>query len=176
MFRFLDSMLYISPFMYNTIRNRDPLRIAAVPGITLDVVVTGQLVSPESSSHNSVSSSNLATNTDRQNPAYGLVEEALENYTHINNIATALACQGTRPTPNNQFPVQDSEDDSKPQHSLSMTQLTHAPQEYTSSITRDFAQTLMRAQLGDKDAQVSVEDMYRDGQDIAQDYQAAMDW
>jgi hypothetical protein len=42
----------------------------------------------------SLSSSNLATNTVRQNPAYGLVEEALENCTHIDNPATAPACQG----------------------------------------------------------------------------------
>jgi hypothetical protein len=165
MFRFLYNMLYTSPFRKNTSDSLDPLRIAAVPGITLDIVVTGQLVSPESSSHNSVSSSNLATNTIRQNPLYGLVEEALENYTHIDNPATAPACQGARPTPNNQLPVQGNYDDSKPQHSLSNAQLTHAPQEYTSGITRDFAQTLMRVQPGDKD-----------GQGVAQDYQAAMDW
>jgi hypothetical protein len=68
--------------------------------------------------------------------------------------------------PNNLFQVQDSEDDSKPQHSLRMTRLAHAPQEYTSGITRDFAQTLMRVQLGDKDAQVSVGHMYKDGQGV----------
>ncbi|KAG0282803.1 hypothetical protein BGZ96_012817, partial [Linnemannia gamsii] len=82
----------------------EPFRIAAVPGVTLEVVVTGQLVRPESTSlqeaqnktqlndmsleslqntlptmpheHNGISSNSLATNTIRRNPAYGLVEEA----------------------------------------------------------------------------------------------------
>ncbi|KAF9112287.1 hypothetical protein BGX30_007335, partial [Mortierella sp. GBA39] len=40
----------------------------------------------------------------------------------------------------------------------------------------DVAQTGINASLGDKNAQVALGDMYRDGMGVPQDYQAAMDW
>jgi TPR repeat protein len=206
-------LVLISPIISDvkTIGSLDPLRIAAVPGVTLDVVITGQSVHPESillqgaapktlpkeisleslqyslpnssqehssaSSNNSVSNNN-ASNTIRRNPAYGLVEEALENYNHIENPATAPARRGPQLIPNDQSSAQDEHDDpSKPQHSPNkIQQQARSPQGTASGITRDFAQTLMKATLGDKDAQVAVGDMYKDGQGVAQDYQAAMDW
>lgn len=75
----------------------NPLRIAAVPGITLDVVVRGQLGAKELSqespqnvlprtSHETISTSpvalvNSTTNAApaRRNPVGGLVEEATQN-------------------------------------------------------------------------------------------------
>ncbi|KAG0273802.1 hypothetical protein BGZ96_004656 [Linnemannia gamsii] len=185
----------------------DPLRIAAVPGVTLDVVVTGQLVHPDSTSsqeaqtktpikdlsleslqtslpntpqeQSTASSNNLATNTIRRNPAYGLVDEALENYNHIDNPVTAPVRRGPQVILNNQSPSNDENDneDSKAQHSPNKTQQNaRAPQESTSITSRDCAETLIKATLGEKDAQAVVGDMYKDGQGVAQDYQAAMDW
>ncbi|KAG0290098.1 hypothetical protein BGZ96_006453 [Linnemannia gamsii] len=195
----------ILPFLKGrNFKTLDPLRIAAIPGVTLDVVVTGQLVHPESTSsqeaqtksplkelslrslqnalpttpheHNSVSSNSLVTNTIRRNPAYGLVEEALENYTHIENPATAPARRGPQVILNNQSPA-NHDDDPKAQNSPNKTQQNAgAPQENAPITTLDFAESLMKAAQGDKDAQVDVGDMYRKGQVVAQDYQAAMDW
>ncbi|KAF9271679.1 hypothetical protein BGZ88_005747, partial [Linnemannia elongata] len=45
-----------------------------------------------------------------------------------------------------------------------------------SSLKMKWAQAIISASQGDKDAQVTLGDMYRDGEGIAQDYQAAMDW
>ncbi|KAG0278741.1 hypothetical protein BGZ96_002253, partial [Linnemannia gamsii] len=187
-------------------KNLDPLRMAASPEITLDVVVAGHRVNTESSldkeqpttksplkeisleslqislpntrqEHTSASSNNIATNTIRRNPAYGLVEEALENYTHIDYLTASPVGRGPQAIPDNQSSANDDDDNSKAQHYSNKTQQkARAPQEPTSGIARDFAETLMKAALGDKDAQVAVGDMYRDGQGVAQDYQAAMDW
>ncbi|KAG0272414.1 hypothetical protein BGZ96_005325, partial [Linnemannia gamsii] len=95
----------ILPFLKGRdFKTLDPLRIAAVPDVILEIVVTGQLVHPDSTSlqetqtmtplkemslkslqnslantpqeHSSASQNNVATNTIGRNPAYGLVEEA----------------------------------------------------------------------------------------------------
>jgi hypothetical protein len=86
----------------------DPLRIAAVPGATLDVVVRGPLspsnelsleplqralpdTPPKGNNPSSTLVSNTATRaatTVKRNPVDGLVEEAMQNYNHIDNPAT----------------------------------------------------------------------------------------
>ncbi|KAF9087262.1 hypothetical protein BGX29_000914, partial [Mortierella sp. GBA35] len=74
------------PFLKGSnFKTLDPLRIAAVPGVVLDVVVKGQssgedIAPPQETPQqlNTVSSPSV-----RRNPVYGLVEHALENYTHI---------------------------------------------------------------------------------------------
>ncbi|KAG0036298.1 hypothetical protein BGZ89_008420, partial [Linnemannia elongata] len=49
-------------------------------------------------------------------------------------------------------------------------------QESTAAHSSDFTQTSVSANLGDKDAQVTLGDMYKDGKGVTQDYQAAMAW
>ncbi|KAG0204731.1 hypothetical protein BGX33_008304 [Mortierella sp. NVP41] len=49
------------------------------------------------------------------------------------------------------------------------------PQEPVPSAAKDFSHMMVSASLDDKDAQVTLGDMYKDGQGIPQDYQAAMD-
>ncbi|KAG0371429.1 hypothetical protein BGX24_001680 [Mortierella sp. AD032] len=43
-------------------------------------------------------------------------------------------------------------------------------------VHQDFLGTVMNANLGDKDAQVALGDMYRNGKGVQQDYQTAMVW
>ncbi|KAG0062061.1 hypothetical protein BGZ90_003274, partial [Linnemannia elongata] len=49
-------------------------------------------------------------------------------------------------------------------------------QESRPIISTDFTLTSINANLGDKDAQVALGDMYLDGEGVQQDYQAAMKW
>jgi TPR repeat protein len=52
------------------------------------------------------------------------------------------------------------------------------PQVTTAEYSKDMslAQTIIKACQGDKKAQVALGDMYKDGVDFQQDYQAAMGW
>ncbi|KAF9901463.1 hypothetical protein EC991_006081 [Linnemannia zychae] len=76
------------------LKNLDPLRIAAVPGVTLDIIVRGQLTEKElsvTSLHKTLlftpqenNSASMVTTTDstaikpRRNPVGGLVEKAMD--------------------------------------------------------------------------------------------------
>ncbi|KAG0293999.1 hypothetical protein BGZ96_001911 [Linnemannia gamsii] len=85
--------------------------IAAIPGVVLDVYVDGPLVGSEVTSNKDSTPTSLPispqaekgafqTNTTvRRNPQYGLVEEALENYTHIENPLTAPRLRGPQLLP-----------------------------------------------------------------------------
>ncbi|KAF9089364.1 hypothetical protein BGX29_012098 [Mortierella sp. GBA35] len=63
----------------------------------------------------------------------------------------------------------------EPQYSGDKIQ-PQAPQEHTDPATKNFARTMASVTLGDKDVQVTLGDMYRDGVGVPQDYRAAMDW
>ena len=45
-----------------------------------------------------------------------------------------------------------------------------------SAASRDIIQTIISAGLGDKDAQVDLGTMYKEGKGVPKDYQTAMDW
>src|SRR5690349_12577423 len=84
-----------------------PLRIEAVPGAVLDIVVDSQLVSleaviqqttiadtpneptvqdiPKEKTTLKLPISPVSSATPRRNPVYGLVETAMENYSHIDH-------------------------------------------------------------------------------------------
>ncbi|KAF9120394.1 hypothetical protein BGW39_011456 [Mortierella sp. 14UC] len=184
----------ILPFLKGLdFKNLDPLRIAAIPGATLDVVVKAQLARSESGSQHQLSldspqPSTLITRQDtitstastRRNPAYGLENEAMENYTHMEKPATAPPRRGLQTIPddepyiNNTYtPVPDIPSSGSSNSSKSRPR---APQEYTSTLSEIFAETIAKARLGDKDAQAGLGDMYRDGRGVRQDYPAAMEW
>ncbi|KAK3820859.1 MAG: hypothetical protein JOS17DRAFT_793670 [Linnemannia elongata] len=56
------------------------------------------------------------------------------------------------------------------------TQQLQAPRESALNVSTDFTQTSINARLGDKDAQVALGDMYKNGKGVQQDCQAAMEW
>ncbi|KAF9120582.1 hypothetical protein BGW39_011262, partial [Mortierella sp. 14UC] len=185
----------ILPFLKGrNFKNLDPLRIAAVQGITLDVVIAGPLVRSESSLEHeasiTTSSEKLSVKTlqetlprtpqeddivihgaqpivtaatVRRNPAFGLVEEAMQNYTHIDNPYTAPTPRGLQTAADIQAPASNTHGNiPEHQQSTNKSQI-RAPQEHTSSApetstataTSDFAEALKKARLGDKDAQVA---------------------
>ncbi|KAF9082303.1 hypothetical protein BGX29_005478 [Mortierella sp. GBA35] len=126
----------------------------------------------------------------RRNPEYGLVEEAMENYSHMEDPSKVSA---RARAPQHLFDddlkveVTDSTRTAQPSSHLRSTQdsvtasgtplIRSNPQDLSGlSAAKDITQTIVRASLGDMDAQFSLGDMYRDGQGVQQDYQAAMDW
>ncbi|KAG0282072.1 hypothetical protein BGZ97_009155, partial [Linnemannia gamsii] len=186
----------VLPFLKGSdFKNLDPLRIAAIPGVTLDIVVRAQLGTakelsleslqqalPDKSQENNKTNSNshsaatvaaIATAVGRS-PAGGLVEEAMQNYTHIDYPANLLPRRGPQPISDDQAAA--------PKAAVTDMQKTHAtinssssnnsnnsdsrpgaPQELSSSFTTDFEETMMKARLGDKDAQCAVGASYRNG-------------
>jgi TPR repeat protein len=115
-----------------------------------------------------------ASNTLRTNPASGFVRVALENDTRIENPAPAPARRAPQTTRGDQAPVRERIPSPIPSIS---DNTPRAPQEHTSPNTNDFVETTMRARLGEKDAQLVLANMYRDGKGVVdRDYQAAMDW
>jgi TPR repeat protein len=181
----------------------DPLRIAAIPSVTLDVVVRGQLRAKEMSleslqgalpdmpPHGSNSNSTLVSDattraaiTVRRNQVGGLVEEAMQSYNHIDNPATLPPRQGPQAISDDQAAAPKNNDTdilTSPvrifsSNSSNSDLLLGIPQEYSSSSSPYFAETMMKARLGDKEAQYAVGNGYYFGRGVHRDYQAAMDW
>ncbi|KAF9132101.1 hypothetical protein BGW39_000820 [Mortierella sp. 14UC] len=179
----------VVPFLKGAdLRILEPRRIAEVPNTILDVVVGGQLIDAdvkppkaapkefpyekEDMDEKDAVSQNAAP-TVRRNPAYGLVEAAMENYTHME-----------RPPPTGRGP-QALLDDQSPtrsdpparQQPGSNNPPLRAPQSTPDVVSEDskLAATIASINLGDMATQVTLGDKYRDGKGVKQDYKAAMD-
>ncbi|KAK5820679.1 hypothetical protein F5H01DRAFT_411899, partial [Linnemannia elongata] len=118
-----------------------------------------------------------AISSVRRNPVYGLVETAMENYTHIDRPLAFPSARRPQKVLNDLTPVIKGPpitphpgSDNRSQLGRPQITATDLPMEM------DIAQTSISASLGDKKAQVALGDMYRDGRGVPQDYQAAMDW
>ncbi|KAF9900303.1 hypothetical protein EC991_007645 [Linnemannia zychae] len=160
-------------------KNFEPLRIAAVPGSTLDVVVRGHMNEmDQSTQENNVgsmdSNSRGSTATVRRNPAYGLVEEAMDAYRNNENPAFAPQPRGPQAILDDLPPTPTSNISPAPQESDYLQSLPL--QESASATNNDVEESIERVKLGDREAQYALGDMYRDAQGVPQNYQAAMDW
>ncbi|KAG0379307.1 hypothetical protein BGX24_000930 [Mortierella sp. AD032] len=117
------------------------------------------------------SQTSAGISTPRRNPAYGLVEAAMENYTHMDRPPLATSARGPQALMSAQSPTDEDslifQDGNA--HSL-------GPQEHPTANGSDLVQTIINASRGNKDAQVSLGDMYKDGRGVGRDYLTAMDW
>ncbi|KAK3809657.1 MAG: hypothetical protein JOS17DRAFT_536814 [Linnemannia elongata] len=195
-----------------------PLRIAAVPDAVLDIVVDSPLVRLEAAIQQTTladtpkdttvqdtpkedTTLNLTTspvsNSPRRNPVYGLVEVAMENYSHIDHpdfrpkprapqfvpTAEQVAERGevaNEATPNasniNAEPVNGN---AKSTHNKSPNnaQIHRSPQDHTAvAAIKDISPIVVKASLGDARSQVELGDMYRTGDRIEQDFEVARHW
>ncbi|KAG0054659.1 hypothetical protein BGZ89_002599, partial [Linnemannia elongata] len=142
-------------------------------------VTSTPITTIDTSTPNATSSSSppsTATSTVRRNPVYGLVEMAMENYTHIDKPLAFPSARGPHAVLGDQMPVIKEppttpcpDNDNRSQLGGPQIATTEAP------IEKDMAQTSISASHGYKYAQVTLGDMYRDGKGVPQDYQAAMD-
>ncbi|KAF9931189.1 hypothetical protein FBU30_010632 [Linnemannia zychae] len=159
-----------------------PLRLAAIPGVTLDIVVNDayQPLLPINSPFNASNTKPLQKlpprapqgndktfySTTRRNPAGSHVEEAIENYTHIEKpfIITSQSA-----------PHAIIENQKFDHFSRSNKTSMRAPQDLTVQ-----ASTIMfwskKAGDGDKIVQVVMGDIHRNGQEVPQDIQVVIDW
>lgn len=112
----------------------------------------------------------IPVNTIRRNPVGALVEEAMQNYNHMENPATAPRLRGSQEIPDEKLPPSSI----KP--TTPVNPHARAPQESVSAGNNDFTETVMNARHGDAHAQVALGDLYRLGQGFQQSYQTAMDW
>ncbi|KAF9139882.1 hypothetical protein BGX30_007349 [Mortierella sp. GBA39] len=113
--------------------------------------------------------------TAKRDPVHGLEETATCNYSHIDKPLSLKGARGP----------QALQDDNSTATTYAQTptssdsgnkQQPRAPQVSTTVVPKDYFHTIIRAAHGDKDAQVALGDMYKDGKGAPQDYQAAMDW
>ncbi|KAK3824270.1 MAG: hypothetical protein J3R72DRAFT_528799 [Linnemannia gamsii] len=182
-------------------RKLDPLRIAAVPGATLEVVIRGrqeerglsveslQKALPGTHEEGKHNNADPAVNTFavaavKQTPAGELVEAAWENYTHIDNPDAGPTRRVPQAIQDNQGGSNNNEESNsnintgakEPKASSNNISLARSPQESSSAAAQDITEIMMNARLGDMHAQNALGEMYKDGRGVYQDYQAAMDW
>ena len=118
-----------------------------------------------------------------RNPQYGLVEEALANYNHIEVPAEALKHFEPHKYKNDARNPQCGSDIPADIRRTNNISQGRAPQEYSSLDDEEYGdltkskstnETVMWANQGDPEAQVALGNMYRD--DLTKDSQAAMNW
>ncbi|KAG0378279.1 hypothetical protein BGX24_004264 [Mortierella sp. AD032] len=187
-------MLFMCALGLPDFKKLDPLRIAAVLGVTLDVVVRSELSEKElsleslqtalsgttregSTASTDFYSNIIATNAAaivRRNPAGGLVEEAMDAYRNNDNSAFGPRPRGpqaildTTPSTGGTTPTS--------QELVSNSQ-TPALKESTSTTNNDTNdETLKKAEGGDKDAQFTLGHKTYYAQGVPQDYHAAKEW
>ncbi|KAF9151298.1 hypothetical protein BG015_006844 [Linnemannia schmuckeri] len=200
---YLQDSTKVLPFLKGpNFKTLDPARIAAVPGIVLEVVVREHMVAerettlPPYTLHEAVPQETLpsippqrenivASLGVRRNPVYGEVEAAMENYTHIDR--PNMNAPGPQLVPNN-FTNQTG-NLNKPLPPIKKN-LRRAPQLYPegssqfawgnrdTNTSHDSPESDRKAALqGDPLSQFNLGLSYAQGQGgVPQDYAAAMKW
>ncbi|KAG0350675.1 hypothetical protein BGX24_008033, partial [Mortierella sp. AD032] len=154
----------------------DPLRIAAVPGVTLDVVLRGGLEEKELSleslqkalpgapQQGQLNNPAPVFNTSaiasvKRNPSGGLFEAAWENYTHINNPDAGPARRGPQAIRDNQGAIINNDNNNNesnsdihagakgPKASSNSISVARPPQELTSVTAHDITEIMISARL-----------------------------
>ncbi|KAG0054075.1 hypothetical protein BGZ89_002740 [Linnemannia elongata] len=145
-----------------------PRRIAAKPDVILDVIIDTSVIDSKETLSD-------VTSAIRRNPAYGLVETAMENYTHIDRPLASPSARGPQAAMNEQARL--TKDLSALPHSdIGNNSLLRESQNPTIAAKKDLAQLGISASQGDAAAQVALGDMYRDDNGVPRDDQAAFHW
>ncbi|KAF9900302.1 hypothetical protein EC991_007644 [Linnemannia zychae] len=182
----------MSGYLFVLVWILDPLRIAAAPGITLDIVVKGQsdrkelsmaqlqealpVASQESNAASTVTAPNSTSTNPRRNPAGGLVEKAMDAYRDNENPAFGPKPRGPQGLENETPSFSTNDMPPTPPGSMS-TPGTPSQLGSDSSSSNDFHEMIKKAKLGDMDSQHALGKMYYfGGSGVEQDYHVAMDW
>ncbi|KAG0373882.1 hypothetical protein BGX24_011118 [Mortierella sp. AD032] len=135
-----------------------PHRITAIPDVVLDVVVGDAIPTVAVAT----------TSTIVRDPAYGIVEEAMQNYTHIDNPAAESTPGALQTAMDEQSFSSDGNDTLQSPHSSNNNNRRQAPQ---------VPQEIPSPTAGSEETTLdSVQIMVNANQDLRQDYRAAMDW
>ncbi|KAG0015737.1 hypothetical protein BGZ82_001297 [Podila clonocystis] len=140
---------FVRPFLKGPdFKNLDPLRIAAVPGVTLDVVVRNQ--------------------SGKQELSLESLKEAQFGTQQENILLTSTPAAEGGPRGDEQLVAQPQEDATPP--------TVDAPQERILTVVQKFARVGLKARLGDRDAQFALGEMYDRGQGTVQSASQALEW
>ncbi|KAF9271703.1 hypothetical protein BGZ88_005722, partial [Linnemannia elongata] len=131
--------------------------------------------------------------TPRRNPVYGLEETAMDNYSHIDPPDSRPKPRAPQFTPTanqegdaneatpsalniNSEPVNDKAQSTnyKPTSTSQSYQSSQDPTAIT--VVRDIAPIIVKASLDDAKSQVELGDIYRTGDGVEQDFEAARYW
>ncbi|KAF9904931.1 hypothetical protein EC991_002231 [Linnemannia zychae] len=160
----------ILPFLKGPdFKNLDPLRIAAVPGVTLDVIVKCELTRDESLSLQGRPRNSL-----------------LNDY----NALPDLSQRGSPDTPRGdaagllrqdpQLPLNEQSDGNfnflPPPSYSDIDTLQPTSQEHTSNHTHNNTESIYSARVEDRDAQAALGDKYHGGYGVIQDFSKAFEW
>ncbi|KAF9932104.1 hypothetical protein FBU30_008918 [Linnemannia zychae] len=155
----------------DTVVNMPSLMIQECP---LDEQQAGYLIDTK------VNNSNTFAFVTKRNPAIGSEEDAMANYSHMDNITSSPQHRGPQALITEGSVMEISK---TKLHDGITGPYPHAPQQDPSVIAistvvpvQDFVQTMIIAKRGDVQAQNSLGEMYKYGHEVYQDYQAAMDW
>ncbi|KAG0046373.1 hypothetical protein BGZ90_008203, partial [Linnemannia elongata] len=191
-----------------------PLRIAAIPDVVMDVIVDSPLVrleaavqqttiadtpkevtvqeTPQEDTKLNLTTSSVS-NAPRRNPVYGLVEVAMENYSHIDHpdfrpkprapqfVPTAGQEEGTKESAED-APKHDNEptnisaqvNNNRP---TGTSQSHQSPQDHpATTAVSDIPPIVFKTSLSDAKSQVELGDMYRMGDGVEQDFVQARHW
>ncbi|KAF9931309.1 hypothetical protein FBU30_010448 [Linnemannia zychae] len=184
----------VVPFLRDAdLSTLEPRRIAAMPNVVLDVVVDSQLDDITTP----LSQLSFTFPTAKRNPVYGSVEEAMENYAHMEKPAPISIARGPQAVLDNDESVPSNKHitDGSPKIIDTTTTNTEpstvspptkrnnpqalGPQSANTEVSKEvhLAQTILIANHGDKDAQVALGDMYHGGLGgVKRDYRAALGW
>ncbi|KAF9134822.1 hypothetical protein BGW39_005732 [Mortierella sp. 14UC] len=199
----------VMPFMKGIDFLLQPLKIAATPDVVLDVAVDGPIfrtgatiphaqlsqttlqestkeaaAQEETSSYDTTSSIITATKTATigRNPEFGPVEEAMQNYNHIDKPVFGPQPRAPQYVPGSHNRV-DTNDESTESQVASNNNFAvnnkplQSPQDHTAAVgVKDVAPLVLKATRGDAGSQVELGDMYKTGNGVEQDYEAARYW
>ncbi|KAF9153942.1 hypothetical protein BG015_002248 [Linnemannia schmuckeri] len=159
-------------------KNLDPLRIRAVPGATLEVVVRGQPIYTEPTAQQKTS--NRASLQELLRDALQETQKTTRHskYSYIRNPVPARPPRTLKTAITQQLSTSISNPNTY--NSPKVTPLSPpqpAPEDQPAhGATQDFISTMMTARTGCKYAQASLGIMYLDGLGVSQDYKQAKDW
>ncbi|KAG0065237.1 hypothetical protein BGZ89_008488 [Linnemannia elongata] len=165
----------------------EPRRIAAAPNAVLDVVVSTPSANMEGSSRKNLSEGSVSVSVQQDDTAgkdfviqdVTTTSSVRSNPSHVERPLAFPFARGLRAPLDDLSPDNDSSP--APPHlgngnnpSSRVLETTTAPE--TLGEQEELVQTTISAGHGDKDAQVNLGDIYREGNEVPQDYQVAMNW
>ncbi|KAG0291397.1 hypothetical protein BGZ96_005233 [Linnemannia gamsii] len=158
-------------------KNLDPLRIAAVPGATLEVVVRGHPVRAEFSVLQETPNIAQLQKLSREAQQETITSTRHSKYSYIRNPVMARPRRTINTTTTEQLSTTISVPDTyQTLNATPPSPLQLAPEESIRGSKQDLISTMVTARSGCRYAQAGLGTMYLDGLTVSQDCVQAMDW
>ncbi|KAG0283240.1 hypothetical protein BGZ97_008620, partial [Linnemannia gamsii] len=155
----------------------DPLRIAAVPGVTLEVVVRGQPVPTEPPVQRETPNRARLQDLSREAQQEIVKSTSHSKYSYIRNPAMARPRGALKTATTLQLSTTIGVPDTWQTSNITpQSPLQPAPEEPILGSKQDLITMMVTARSGCRYAQAGLGAMYLDGLTVSQDYEQAMHW